>query len=254
MDSEIGSGTPGFSLGWRIFHFCFYFLGGSTFILGSLCYFPQFQSPSFDGYYWGAFWYTLGSCGFLLVDIQEWFTFGRACGTLPPLEGPPPIDEPDERTALIKGVDPGGYSFWFEEGLSMGINSTLSLCGSVLYLVGSIGFLPYLDVPNLGIFGFIFGSAFIWVSQGWKVLRIGTINTANPASKEFKCANFSYDRYTLLVVELFAGLGGLTFFISTILYWLNFPPVPVTAAWVLGSCCFTTSALTVAFRHFVLGV
>lgn len=44
--------------------------GGSTFIAGSVCYYPQFNTPEFDGYYWGAVLYTLGSCGFFLVDVQ----------------------------------------------------------------------------------------------------------------------------------------------------------------------------------------
>ena len=46
---------------------------------------------------------------------------------------------------------------------AMSHQQTLSLVGSVLYLVGSIGFLPYLEVPNMGIFGFVIGSAFIWL-------------------------------------------------------------------------------------------
>lgn len=186
-------------------------------------------------------------------------------------------------------------------------------------MVGSIGFLPYLDIPNVGIMGFIFGSTFIWVvgsasaligailmintegkadryflspksfyfssstqpfnrcstptrslsprfallrsaplfqSQGWKVLRIATINLDNPSSRIWKLSNFSFEHYTLLIVEFFAGLGGFCFFCSTIAYWLLLPETSnyVTHVWVMGSCCFTTSSLTVAFRHFVMGI
>jgi hypothetical protein len=68
-----------------------------------------------------------GSCGFLGVDVQELFTFRG--DTL------------------------------------LSINIMLSVIGSALYVVGSIGFFPELEIPEVGVWGFILGSFFIGVSQ-----------------------------------------------------------------------------------------
>ena len=56
---------------WRVTHFLGFFIGGMTFIFGTLCYyFPKWTDGAFDA----AFLYTLGSVGFLYVDLLEFFT------------------------------------------------------------------------------------------------------------------------------------------------------------------------------------
>ncbi|KAG2427487.1 hypothetical protein HXX76_012420 [Chlamydomonas incerta] len=54
---------------WRIFHALSFFVGGSTFIAGTVClFFPGYDTLS-------ALLYIIGSLGFLAVDVQEFFTF-----------------------------------------------------------------------------------------------------------------------------------------------------------------------------------
>ena len=88
----------------------------------------------------GAWLYIIGSCGFLGVDVLELATYYK-------------LDK------------------------YLTINICLSVTGSTLYILGSIGFLPSMDTDGstsaLGIWGFILGSFFIGTSQLWKVLRIG---------------------------------------------------------------------------------
>ena len=57
---------------WRITHAFAFFLGGSTFVFGTSCYFyPDWEA----GGEVAGWLYTLGSCGFLYVDVLEYFTF-----------------------------------------------------------------------------------------------------------------------------------------------------------------------------------
>lgn len=129
---------PGSSFVWRLWHVLFFALGGSTFIIGlhyavdvcliilvgTICYFPQ---SSEYGPTVGAAWYTIGSFGFLGVDVQEFFTF--------------------------------------KTDFPLRTNIAISVIGSTLYIIGSIGFFPQLEAPAVGIWGFILGSAFIGCSQ-----------------------------------------------------------------------------------------
>lgn len=80
--------------------------------------------------------YTLGSVGFLYVDILEFFTF----------------------------TDDNWIS----------ANIVMSAIGSTFYVIGSVGFLPvFFEVSmTTGLLGFIVGSALIGLSQTWKVLRL----------------------------------------------------------------------------------
>ena len=96
---------------------------------------------SIAAYDLAAWLYIVGSCGFLGVDVLEFLTFYR-------------------------------------QDRLLTINISLSLVGSTLYIIGSVGFLPSLansdgSTSAVGIWGFILGSFFIGSSQVWKVLRIG---------------------------------------------------------------------------------
>jgi hypothetical protein len=103
-------------LWWRISHFVGFFTGGFTFILGTLCYYyPNWEAGAFVA----AVLYTVGSCGFLYVDVLEYFTF--------------------------------------TENKWLRLNILFSAAGSFLYVVGSMGFLPvvYNSTPFFGESGFI---------------------------------------------------------------------------------------------------
>ncbi|CAE8618122.1 unnamed protein product [Polarella glacialis] len=88
----------------------------------------------------------------------------------------------------------------------------MSMVGSALNIIGSIGFLPNVMAisPLLGILGFIGGSLAIGVSQAWKVVRISGDGGI--------CS--SKDNFTAACVEGGACLGAWGFFFGTLLFWI----------------------------------
>lgn len=164
--------------------------------------------------------YVIGSCGFLFVDVQEFLTF---------------------------------------DGAVLRTNIAMSMTGSVLYVVGSVGYYPPILAwnPRMGIWGFVLGSAFIAWSQLWKTRRIGGGETDDG----FSFSTFlTADTATAAGVELSAGVGALCFFFGTLLY-DNGPlegPGSVMGVvlwiWVVGSIWFTLGGLFLAARHFAMRV
>jgi len=126
--------SPSSTMKWRIFHSFSFVVGGVSFIMGTALLFP-FQSYALS--LSSALIYTIGSLGFLFVDLQEFFTF---------------LNDPFLRC-----------------------NICLSGSGSTAYVIGSIGYIPEVQsfTSTLGIYGFIIGSALIFSSQVWKIYRIG---------------------------------------------------------------------------------
>jgi hypothetical protein len=126
--------SPSSTILWRIFHASSFIIGGISFIIGTALLFP-FQSYALS--LSSALIYTIGSLGFLFVDLQEFFTF---------------INDPVLR-----------------------FNIFLSGSGSTAYVLGSIGYIPEVQSfsSTLGVYGFIIGSALIFSSQVWKLYRIG---------------------------------------------------------------------------------
>eukprot|EP00961_Rhodomonas_salina_P204592 2760923-Rhodomonas_salina.4 len=136
-------------------------------------------------------------------------------------------------------------------------NLLISLVGNFLYLVGSIGFVPEVYAGTqgfVGIWGFICGSAFLGVSQLWKIHRIGS----GPGSFQLKNLIASVDHFTAVGVELNAGVGALCFFVGTIIDWYGPRKGPlygeVVAIWMAGSCFFFAGSLFLAYRRAVLRV
>lgn len=202
---------------WRFVHWFGFFLGGTTFIGGTACYYYPSWSAGGDVAGW---LYVLGSCGFLTVDVMEFFTFV------------------EDR--------------WLRANIAM------SMIGSAFYVIGSAGFIPaiYSETDRIGVLGFILGSAFIGCSQLWKTHRIGS----SGAARRFSIANLfsSTDNFTQCGVEFDAGLGGWFFFIGTLMF--NHGPLEgnfyhtILNIWMAGSVFFTLGSLFLGFRHFVMGV
>lgn len=59
------------SLGSKLWFGVNYFIGGITFLIGSVVYFPGLIEQV-NGDVVGGYLYTIGSIGFLLGDITEW--------------------------------------------------------------------------------------------------------------------------------------------------------------------------------------
>ena len=124
---------------WRYSHFSAFMTGGILFLIGTLLYYKSIGATpsevSTQG--WVTAWlYVVGSCGFLYVDVQEFFTFTADA--------------------------------------SLRLNIFWSVIGSISYVVGSAGFLPpiYNATTVVGEGGFIIGSFAIFTSQAWKLHRI----------------------------------------------------------------------------------
>lgn len=197
---------------WRMWHGFNYFVGGCTFLLGSLALFP-FIGEYIDAGEVSAWLYIIGSFTFLLADITEWLHFTK--NNCPYLE----------------------YS----------INFFASVTGSLLYLVGSIYFIPILDLAWLGSILFIIGSAVIVLSQGWKLYR-----SLSPREKSVK--ELIEEDESGFYVDVFAGLGGAMYFIGTfVLDWSIFNPnyiIPAATLFSFGGLFFFASALFMQKRYF----
>ena len=74
---------------WRVTHSLSFFLGGSTFIMGTMCYFyPDWK----EGGEYAGWLYTLGSCGFLYGEFaRAWRNSSMARRTHPPPPPPPTV-------------------------------------------------------------------------------------------------------------------------------------------------------------------
>lgn len=124
------------SLPWRIWHGVNYLIGGVSFIFGSFALFP-FLAPYINTAAVSAWFYTVGSFAFLFADFTEWLHYTESsCPFL-----------------------------W------LSINFFASMTGSTFYLIGSMAFLPMINKTDLGNLFFIIGSAFIFLSQFWKIVR-----------------------------------------------------------------------------------
>jgi hypothetical protein len=70
--------TKSNSFTWRAYHGVFYLIGGLTFPLGSISYFPVFARVVDSGNL-GGWLFTVGSLFFLLADLMEWNHYRPAC-------------------------------------------------------------------------------------------------------------------------------------------------------------------------------
>jgi len=231
------------SLSWRLIHATLYNIGGFTFLIGSLCYFP-----SLANYVVGGWLFTIGSTGFLAADVLEWYTNNRVgCWDNA-------SQRADFEAAVGTHMESKETCFGQYQRAENGINFAFSAFGSTLYLIGSIMFIPSLDLIVLGTEVFIAGSTVIYLSQGWKVYRQGCFNESDVHDKSWSMKNYLPD-IPALFVDAFAGFGGVFYFVGSI-YFL--PAYDITdadtiraAAWfTAGGAAFTISALSIVYRYF----
>lgn len=192
---------------WRALHaFCF-LLGGTTFIAGTAALLP---APTPELASLSAALYTLGSAGFLAVDLMELATFTSPC--------------------------------------TLRANILLSALGSACYVGGSVGYFPSVLAVSAaaGAWGFIAGSALIGVSQ---VLKLGRIALAAGAQAA------PWDAASAAGVEGGAGAGAWLFLAGTVLSLANpGDQSGVLLLWGAGSLAFTAGGVSLAWRHFGLGL
>lgn len=226
-------------LQWRIIHAVSYLIGGLSFVAGSCFYLPIMQN-----YVYGSWLFTIGSAAFFYADIKEWWKNNRV-GCM--------FD--DDYRALFESevgcsMSPQETVLGVFQRAETGLNYAFSAFGSFLYLIGSILFIPSLNSITLGTEVFIVGSIVIFLSQMWKLYRIGCNDETNGDSKIFICENLMNDT-PALGVDLNAGLGGFAYFIGSILFLPSFGQYEVAANWfVFGGLLFSLSGMFLMYRYF----
>ncbi len=231
------------SLLWRLVHNACYLCGGICFFFGSMCYFPTISK-------WvaGGWLFTIGSAGFFLADALEWWTNNRVGCFM----------DSAYRKSFEKAQGPffadastfkGKY-----QRAENGLNFFTSLCGSTLYLIGSIYYIPSLDALTLGTIIFIIGSAFIYVAQGWKLYRAGCSNEDAPSNRSFSFSNWRHDPPGI-IVDLTAGLGGVCYFVGSFLFLPQYDTDDgvtwIGAGWFqAGGTFFLLSGIAMFYRYF----
>jgi hypothetical protein len=197
---------------WRVVHAFAFVLGGATFVAGSACYFV----PSWaDGGVFAGVVYTIGSLGFLTVDLLEFFTFTRP--------------------RLLR------------------LNIAASAIGSLCYVIGSLFFVPVLAAavvggPLVGNWGFILGSWFIGCSQMFKVGRIVRDRTASSSDRATAVGvegGAGVGAWCFFVGTLLYNYGAEDNSDNLI---------AVFALWLVGSIAFLIGGVFLTFRHAVMGL
>jgi len=189
-----------------------YFIGGTTFILGTSCYFDKNWH---DGGEIGSVLFIIGSVSFLIADTME----------------------------IVASSD----DVWIR------LNLSLSVIGSIFYVMGSIGFIPSIfnQKEILGATGFIIGSILIGSSQIWKVIRTGTEN--DKFSFQSLCTD---GMWMITSVDICIGLGGWLFFIGSVMFISGPLEGPwyesVLFIWMIGSIYYTIGALFLCYASYQL--
>lgn len=217
---------------WRLWHAIAYLIGGTTFLVGSTEYLPSIATDT--GYVIGGWLFTIGSAAFVYADASEWWLNNRVgCFMYDHYEED--YEKQVSKTMAPKETLVGRY-----QRAENGLNFFFSLTGSTIYLIGSIFYIPSTNESLLGTELFIYGSACIFLSQSWKIYRAG----------------FPIQDWPAFGVDLFAGLGGVAYFIGSILFLPTYNTSTYIATvgasiFILGGSFFTISGLFIIYRYFL---
>lgn len=196
--------------------------------------------------------FTIGSVGFLYADLHEWWKNNRV-GCVCDSEF-----RDDFEHQMGKNFDPPSSICGQFQRAENGLNFALSAFGSLLYLIGSILFIPSMNGMVLGTEIFIPGSAVIFISQTCKLYRAGC---TFPCAGENRFEERYFEFKNLLAdvpavgVDLCAGLGGFAYMVGSYLF---LPSIAITneaviraAVWfIAGGSLFLLSGIFLAYRYF----
>jgi hypothetical protein len=194
--------------------------------------------------------FTIGSAGFLYADLNEWWKNNKV-GCAFDSEQSEAFEE-----AVGKYFDAKASSAGRFQRAENGLNFAFSATGSLLYLIGSVLFIPDLNAIVAGTIVFIPGSLVIFFSQTWKLYRSGSNPLPGAAPVMYKERRFSVAAmlhdWPAFGVDLFAGLGGFAYFIGSCLFLPGSGSSLLTAAawFIVGGTCFTLSGLFMVYRYY----
>jgi hypothetical protein len=162
--------------------------------------------------------------------------------------------EEDFEEVLGKYCDPRDTTLGRYQRAENGLNFAFSALGSLLYLIGSILFIPDLGAIVAGTIVFIPGSLVIFFSQSWKLYRAGYNSGAETKmvkDRTFSVSAWGHD-WPAFGVDFFAGLGGFAYFIGSCLFLPGSGAALVTAAgwFIVGGTSFTLSGLFMIYRYY----
>lgn len=194
-----------------------------------------------DGPMVSAVLYIAGSCGFLAVDLIQIATYR-------------------EDTALQFTI-------------------SCSAVGSLIYVIGSFGFLPSVELasPRLGFLCFLLGSVLIGTLQLWKTYRIlaaghlaaradqaADVELSAAMSAEGRqlaaaaaIAAGAAERVNAIGIELSAGMGAWCFFVGSVMYGsgraIEGPFLwAIVGIWLVGSWLFTQGGAFLLYRQIIM--
>ncbi|CAF1190603.1 unnamed protein product [Adineta ricciae] len=191
------------SIIWRILHGTSFLFGGLLFICGSCMYFTDVIANNDRALEAGGWLYTVGSACFLLADIQDWLYYHIGF-----LFSSSKVNDSQSKPMFRNRL----------RRVAINVNYFTSNVGSALYLVGSVFFLPkFADSILVGDGLFIAGSAVIYLSEGWKIVRLARTSAENANDTSFRFQNIKTNIQAIFI-SFFAGLGGFFYFVGTILF------------------------------------
>lgn len=229
------------SFRWRVVHNILYLIGGITFFIGSAMYFPTVSE-----YEWGGWLFTIGSASFLCADTAEWWMNNRV-GCFMYSKYRRSYEKDVSRYFAGESTLRGKW-----QRAENGLNFFMSMIGSLLYFIGSILYIPEVNGFVPGTIVYIIGSAFIYCSQSWKLYRSGC--TYDNLVRRFSASNWKQD-VPGFFVDLFAGLGGVGYFVGSILflpeYDISDAATWAAATWFLaGGAMYWASGMCMVYRYF----
>ncbi|CAF4198633.1 unnamed protein product [Adineta steineri] len=198
----------------------------------------------------GAWLFIIGSACFLLDDLQDWFHY--RIGILLTLK----YGEKDNVDATINHIDKKQKTFFDRyRRIKINLNYLASILGSLLYLVGSVFFLPkFEDKEIVGDILFIVGAAVISLSEGCKIYRFACTSALDSNDTQFHVKNIRHNLQAIFI-SCFALFGGVFDFIGAILYLphlnqTDFDENRATALFLCAGVSFTLAGLLLQYRYY----
>ena len=206
----------------------------------------------------GGLTFSIGSLFLLIADTMDWWLNNRVgcfcSGSM--------IDEYEQKVGYVYGPSNSACGAWKRS--ENGIAFFISVCGSFLFTLGSILFVPDLpaiagtplgiDVIVLGDNLFIAASACFFVGHGWIVYRHGCIDPADESVRAFKFSNWLTD-IPAFGRHACASIGGFIFIVGTIYFLPQYDTdetkgVVAASLFVAGSAFFIFVGLFQAYRFY----
>ena len=240
------------SLRWPRFQGLLYLIGSCCFVSGSSMYFTTVSRAHSSVLTINGWLFTIGSSLYLWGDLQDWwknqirFCCDRSYHRL----------TNDHHSALQITSSVGSLP---EEQTrtKIELNAYGATCGAILFLAGSILFIPAFEqYLTLGELFFILGSGSCSLSLLWKLYRSARVHPDNLSDRRFCLRNLLKDRSTLFM-DGCSLLGNLLFFVGTIFF---LPYVSRTDSdenravlfFVCGSACFLFSSFYLHYSLYCL--